>query len=135
MRLIFAPFQSRPPLSGAAGSPSPTSSLRRCAEHDYAKRASPDSAPEPASIASTFHNAALSRMQRIFSSATRREALGKHFKGGRRSGELKIDWTKPPPRAPPMCIDCGLDLWRGSEGVGSGQRARLAGQLDRPVSA
>jgi hypothetical protein len=40
----------------------PTSSLRRCAEHDYAKHSRPDSAPEPASIASTFHNAALSRM-------------------------------------------------------------------------
>ena len=38
-------------------------------------------------------------MQRIFSSATRRETLGKHLKGGRRGGELKIDWTKPPPRA------------------------------------
>ena len=35
-------------------------------------------------------------MQRIFSSATRRELLGKHLKGGRRGGELKIDWTKPP---------------------------------------
>jgi len=38
-------------------------------------------------------------VQRIFSSATRRETLGKHLKGGRRGGELKIDWTKPPPRA------------------------------------
>jgi hypothetical protein len=38
-------------------------------------------------------------MQRIFSSATRRETLGKHLKGDRRGGELKIDWTKPPPRA------------------------------------
>jgi ATP-dependent DNA ligase len=35
-------------------------------------------------------------MQRIFSSATRRELLGKHLKGVRRGGELKIDWTKPP---------------------------------------
>jgi hypothetical protein len=35
-------------------------------------------------------------VQRIFSSATRRELLGKHLKGGRRGGELKIDWTKPP---------------------------------------
>jgi hypothetical protein len=35
-------------------------------------------------------------MQRIFSSAMRRELLGKHLKGGRRDGELKIDWTKPP---------------------------------------
>jgi hypothetical protein len=41
----------------------------------------------------------LAIMQRIFSSATRRETLGKHLKGGRRGGELKIDWTKPPPRA------------------------------------
>jgi transposase len=40
-----------------------------------------------------------SSVQRIFSSATRRETLGKHLKGSRRGGELKIDWTKPPPRA------------------------------------
>jgi hypothetical protein len=33
-----------------------------------------------------------------------------------------------------MCIDCRLDLWRGSEGVGSGQRARLA-ELGRPPVA
>jgi alcohol dehydrogenase, propanol-preferring len=59
------------------------------------------------------------RCREIFSSATRRETLGKHLKGDRRGGELKIDWTKPPPRARPMCIDCGLDLWRGSEGVGT----------------
>jgi hypothetical protein len=38
-------------------------------------------------------------MQRIFRSAPRRETLGKHSKGGRRGGELKIDWTKPLPRA------------------------------------
>ena len=55
-------------------------------------------------------------MQRIFSSAPRRETLG-----GRRGGELKIDWTKPVPRAWPMCIDCRLDLWQGSEGAGSGE--------------
>jgi hypothetical protein len=41
-------------------------------------------------------HAACGMMQRIFSSATRRELLGKHLKGGRRGGELKIDWTKPP---------------------------------------
>jgi hypothetical protein len=34
-------------------------------------------------------------MQSIFRSAPRRETLGKHLKGGRRGGELKIDWTKP----------------------------------------
>jgi hypothetical protein len=38
-------------------------------------------------------------MQSIFRSASRRETLGKHSKGGRRGGELKIDWTEPPPRA------------------------------------
>ena len=38
-------------------------------------------------------------VQRIFSSASRRETLGKHSKGGRRGGGLKIDWTKPLPRA------------------------------------
>ena len=38
-------------------------------------------------------------LQRIFSSASRRETLGKHLKGGRRGGGLKIDWTKPLPRA------------------------------------
>ena len=45
--------------------------------------------------------------------ATRRETLGKHLKGGRRGGELKIDWTKPLPRAWPMCIVCRVDLWQG----------------------
>jgi len=38
-------------------------------------------------------------MQSIFSSATRRETLGMHLKGGRRGSGLKIDWTKPPGRA------------------------------------
>src|SRR5260370_35509332 len=61
-------------------------------------------------------------MQRIFSSASRRETLGRHSKGGRRGGGLKIDWTKPPPRAWPMGIDCRLDLGRGAEGVRGGQR-------------
>src|SRR5580704_17179426 len=64
-------------------------------------------------------------MQRIFSSATRRETLGRHSEGGRRGGELKIDWTKPLPRAWPMCIDCRLDLWRRSEGAASGQHREL----------
>jgi hypothetical protein len=41
----------------------------------------------------TAHKPALHIMQRIFSSATRRETLGKHLKGCRRGGELKIDWT------------------------------------------
>jgi len=45
------------------------------------------------------HSQTVHIMQRIFSSATRRETLGKHLKGDRRGGELKIDWTKPPPRA------------------------------------
>jgi hypothetical protein len=44
-------------------------------------------------------NPELGIMQRIFRSAPRRETLGKHSKGGRRGGELKIDWTKPLPRA------------------------------------
>ena len=44
--------------------------------------------------------------QSIFSSASRRETLGKHSKGDRRGGGLKIDWTKPLPSAWPMCIDC-----------------------------
>ena len=34
--------------------------------------------------------------------APRRDTLGRHSKGGRRGGGLKIDWTKPPPRAWPM---------------------------------
>ena len=49
-------------------------------------------------------------MQRIFRSASRRETFGKHSKGGRRDGGLKMDWTKPPPTAWPMCIECRLDL-------------------------
>jgi hypothetical protein len=44
-------------------------------------------------------NSQSDKLQRIFSSATRRETLGKHLKGDRRGGELKIDWTKPRPRA------------------------------------
>jgi hypothetical protein len=66
-------------------------------------------------------------LQSIFRSALRRETLGRHSKGGRRGGELKIDWTKPLPRAWPMCIDCRLDLWRGSEEAASGQRRGLSG--------
>src|SRR5580704_14234322 len=38
-------------------------------------------------------------MQSIFRSAARRDTLGKHSKGGRRDGGLKMDWTKPLPRA------------------------------------
>ena len=53
----------------------------------------------------------LGTMQRIFRSASRRETFGKHSKGGRRDGGLKMDWTKPPPTAWPMCIECRLDLW------------------------
>ena len=49
-------------------------------------------------------------MQSIFSAASRRETLGSHSKGGRRDGALKIDWTKPPPRAWLMGIVCRLDL-------------------------
>jgi hypothetical protein len=47
-------------------------------------------------------NPELGIMQSIFRSASRRDTLGRHSKGGRRSGGLKIDWTKPPPRAWPM---------------------------------
>ena len=43
----------------------------------------------------TEHNPELWIMQSIFRSAARRETLGRHSKGGRRGGELKIDWTKP----------------------------------------
>src|SRR6266566_1417645 len=49
-------------------------------------------------------------LQSIFRSASRRETLGKHSKGGRRDGGLKMDWTKPLPRAWPMWIECRLDL-------------------------
>jgi hypothetical protein len=45
------------------------------------------------------HYDELDIMQSIFRSATRRETLGGHSKGGRRGGELKIDWTKPLPAA------------------------------------
>jgi Resolvase, N terminal domain len=64
-------------------------------------------------LGTSEHNAELGIMQSIFRSASRREPLGKHSKGGRRGGELKIDWTKPLPRAWPMCIVCRLDLWQG----------------------
>src|SRR5260370_29112154 len=46
------------------------------------------------------------------------------------------DWPKqqrgPLPRALPMCIDCRRDLWRGSEGAGSGQRRGLSGLFAGP---
>src|SRR5271165_497171 len=58
--------------------------------------------------------------------------LGKHSKVGRRGGGLKMDWTKPLPSALPMCIDCRRDLWRGSDGAGSGQRRGLSGWFARP---
>jgi hypothetical protein len=45
------------------------------------------------------HHAAPGMMQSIFRSASRRETLGKHSKGGRRDGGLKMDWTKPLARA------------------------------------
>jgi transposase len=38
-------------------------------------------------------------MQSNFRSASRRETLGKHSKGVRRDGGLKMDWTKPLARA------------------------------------
>jgi hypothetical protein len=47
-------------------------------------------------------------MQSSFRPASRRETFGRHAKGGRRDGGLKIDWTKPLPSAWPMCIDRGL---------------------------
>jgi hypothetical protein len=55
-------------------------------------------------------HAACGMMQSIFRSASRREALGKHSMGRRRDAGLKMDWTKPLPRAWPMCIECRLDL-------------------------
>jgi len=66
-------------------------------------------------------------MQSIFRLASRRETLGRHSEGGRRGGELKMDWTKPLPAAWSMCIDCRLDLWRVSEGAENGQRRGLPG--------
>ena len=50
-------------------------------------------------------------------------------KGGRRGGELKIDWTKPPDGAWPMGNDCRLDLGRGFESVRGGQRGGSPGGL------
>jgi hypothetical protein len=42
-------------------------------------------------------------VQSIFRSASRREKLGKHSKGSRRDGELKMDWTKPLPERD-LCV-------------------------------
>ena len=54
-------------------------------------------------------------MQRIFSSATRRELLGKHLKGGRRGGGLKsigLNWRTERD----LCVlIAGLDFGFGSE--------------------
>src|SRR6266403_6247806 len=47
--------------------------------------------------------------QSIFRPASRRERLGKHTKGDRRDGGLKMGGTKPLPRGWPMGIDCRLD--------------------------
>jgi hypothetical protein len=55
-------------------------------------------------------NVELDILQSIFRSASRRETLGKHSKGGRRDGGLKMDWTKPLPSAWRMCIECWVDL-------------------------
>jgi hypothetical protein len=62
-------------------------------------------------------------MQRIFSSAPRRETFGRHFKGGRRGGELKIDWTNRCPERG-LCVliagwISGKDL-KGPEAVSVG---------------
>ena len=56
----------------------------------------------------TPHFTVLDIMQSSFRPASRRETFGRHAKGGRRDGGLKIDWTKPLPSAWPMCIDRGL---------------------------
>jgi hypothetical protein len=47
-------------------------------------------------------------LQSSFRPSSRRETFGRHSKGGRRDGGLKIDWTKPLPSAWPMCIDRDL---------------------------
>src|ERR1700737_1738273 len=79
-------------------------------------------------------NAELGILQSIFRSVSRRETLGKHSKGGRRDGGLKMDWTKPLPRAWPMCIECRLDLGGGPKGVGGGKCAESPGRLvGRPM--
>jgi hypothetical protein len=64
-------------------------------------------------------------MQSIFSAPSRRETARKPFEGGRRDGALKIDWTKPPPRAWLMGIVCRLDLGQGPEALRDGQHAGL----------
>src|SRR4029077_300652 len=74
-------------------------------------------------------HAACGMMQSIFRSAARREALGKHSKGDSRDAGLKMDWTKPLPRAWPMCIECRLDLGRETQWVGDGKRAEAPGRL------
>jgi hypothetical protein len=58
----------------------------------------------------TERNRELGIIQSSFRPASRRETLGRHSKGGRRGGGVKIDWIKPLPSAWPVCIDCGLDL-------------------------
>jgi hypothetical protein len=42
------------------------------------------------------------------------------------AGFLTTDFL-PLPRAWPMCIDCRLDLWQGSDGAGGDQRRGLSG--------
>jgi len=63
-------------------------------------------------------------MQSSFRPASRRERLGEHTKSDCREGGLKMGWTKPLPSAWPMGIDCRLDLGRGIDVPGSGERLR-----------
>src|SRR5271166_2151435 len=62
-------------------------------------------------------------VQSIFRSASRRETLGRHSKGRRRGGGLKMDWTKPRDSAC-LCVliagwISGEDL-KGPDAVGVG---------------
>ena len=75
----------------------------------------------------TLHDPELYMMQSIFSLAARRWNPRVTGNGERRDGELKMDWTKPPPKRPGMGIECasGALSIRGDESFGIGPSRRL----------
>ena len=63
----------------------------------------------------TAHKSALHIVQRIFSSVTRRELLGKHLKGCRRGGVLKSIGLNRRTERDLCVLIAGLDFGFGSE--------------------
>jgi hypothetical protein len=88
------------------------------------------------------HNPELGIMQSIFSPAARRKTLRVGANFDRRDGELKMDWTKPLARCPPLWV---LNGWKRSgrrqttrwqttnvQRCGGGATIPLAGEVEKP---